>query len=430
MFSRRDFLKQSGALGMSVMLPKSRAETPYFGNLDLVKRVVNSEKDHERLVKDEEFWSKVRTMFKPPTDFINLENGYFSPQPLSTLHHQRNYLNDLNTRSSFLMRTEQSDIWQDAKAELARFSNIPTREFVICRNTTEALDTIVHGLPWKKKDEVVLCKQDYYSMRAAFEQEVKRNRIKTVYVDVPLHPIDDDEIVEVYERAITKKTRLILLTHLINITGQILPIQKITAMAHGYGVEVMLDAAHSFAHFPFQVKELDVDYMGTSLHKWLCAPVGLGLLYIKEELIKKIWPLFGDNEFAQDDIRKLEHWGTRPVSTVATIRHAVDFHNAIGTDLKSQRLAYLKSYWISRASQFKGFVSNTPKEAHRSCAIANFAVLGKEPNQVTKYLFDQHKVFTVAINEPVVQGVRVTPHLYNSPFELDTLLVGINELCA
>ena len=430
MFSRRDFLKKSGALGISFMAPGVAQPQLYDEGLDLVKRIVKAEKDIDSLVNDERFWLKVRTMFSPPTTFINLENGYFSPQPLATLHRQQGYLSDLNTRSSFLMRREQSELINDSKKALARFSGVNQSEFVICRNTTEALDTVIHGFPWKKKDEVVLCDQDYYSVRAAFEQEVRRSKIKTVYVNLPLHPKNDDEIINIYEQAITRKTRVILLTHMINITGQILPVKKITEMAHSKGVEVILDAAHSFAHIPFNIHELNVDYMGTSLHKWLCSPIGLGMLYMKKEHINKIWPLFGDDEFAREDIRKLEHLGTRPVSTIATLKHSIDFHNAIGSTLKWKRLTFLKTYWLSKARLFNGFVSNTPTEPNRSCAIANFAIKGKEPNQIVEHLLKKFKVFTVAINESNVKGVRVTPHLYNTTTELDQLLLGINNLCA
>lgn len=428
MVNRREFVRHSSALGFALIAPGVDSKEAFYSGLEEIQKAA-SQQSEEMLITDKKFWLKVRSMFNPPKGFINLENGYFSPQPLSTLHKQRHYLNDLNQRSSFLMRREQTEILYEAKTALSDFAQIPSSEIVICRNTTEALDTIIHGYPWKKRDEVVLAHQDYYSMRAAFEQEVRRNGIRTKYVDLPLDPKSDEEIVRRYENAITKKTRLLLITHIIHLTGQILPVEKIARMAKAHGVEVMLDAAHSFSHIPLRIKDLGIDYLGTSLHKWLSAPVGLGMMYIKQEHIDKIWPLFGDNEFAKSDIRKFEHWGTRPISTISCIKHAIDFHNALGASLKTKRLNHLKAYWLNKALDFEGFKSNTPTEMNRSCAIANFAIRSTSPDQVAQQLLERFDVFTVAINEPLVKGVRVTPHLYNMESELDTLLEGIEYIC-
>lgn len=410
-------------LGSALLAPRSGLFAHTDGSPDI--RVLQTPSD------DEGYWKVVRNFFSPEQEkYTNLENGYFSAQPLSTLSAFKNNVSKLNQLNSFYMRNKQSEALKEVKEELSRFSGIPVEEFVICRNTTEALDTIIHGYPWQKGDEVVLSHQDYGSMQAAFKQEAKRHGIVLKYIELPLNPVSDEEVLSVYEAALSSRTKLVLLTHLINLSGQILPVKRLTKMVHDHGAEVMLDAAHSFAHIQLTVKDLDVDYMGTSLHKWLCCPLGLGLMYMKQEKISKIWPLFGDDEYAEDDIRKFEHHGTRPVSAISTIPKAIEFHKAIGAQRKENRLRYLKEYWLRRTEGLKGLVSNTPKDPARSCAIANFAIEGMTPNELAASLLEEHQIFTVAINSKEVNGVRVTPHLYTSLEELDQLVTAINSLCS
>lgn len=425
MVNRRSFLKSSAVLSSAMLLPLSQGFAGANVNNSNLKLLQLGD------ALDESYWQMVRSFFAPKTDLhINLENGYFSAQPQNTLNTFKGEVSRLNEEISFYMRELQSGIISEAKNELSNFSDIPVSEFVICRNTTEALDTVIHGYPWQKGDEVVLSKQDYGSMQAAFEQEAKRHGIKLKYIQIPLNPSSDEELVEVYEKALSKKTRMVLLTHLINLTGQILPVKKISSMVHSYGAEVMLDAAHSFAHVQFSVRDLDVDYMGTSLHKWLCCPLGLGMLYMKKEKIHKIWPLFGDDQYEENDIRKFEHHGTRPVSAIASIKRAIEFHNAIGSDRKENRLRFLKQYWWDKTKHLSKFIPNTPENSYRSCAISNFSVKGLSPNELAKTLVKDYNIFTVAINSPEVNGVRVTPHLYTNTQELDSLVNAVTDLCS
>jgi len=425
MVNRRNFLKSSAMLSSALLMPFSQG----FAKSDFKDTSLESLRSTN--AEDESYWKMVRGFFAPITDsHINLENGYFSAQPQNTLNTFKGEVSRLNAENSFYMRELQSGIVEEAKNALSTFSNIPVSEFVICRNTTEALDTVIHGYPWQKGDEVVLSKQDYGSMQAAFEQEARRHGIKLRYVQIPLNPSSDEELVDVYQKAMGNKTRMVLLTHLINLTGQILPVKKICEMVHSHGAEVMLDAAHSFAHIQFSIKDLNVDYMGTSLHKWLCCPLGLGMLYIKEEKIQKIWPLFGDDQFAESDIRKLEHYGTRPVSAIASIKRAIEFHDAIGSQRKENRLRFLKQYWWNQTKDLNKIIYNTPDDSHRSCAISNFLIEGYTPTELAKTLVNDFNIFTVAINSPEVSGVRVTPHLYTNTQELDSLANAVKDLCS
>ena len=237
---------------------------------------------------------------------------------------------------------------------------------------------------------------------------------------------------EKYAAAITEKTRLLMVCHIVNITGQVLPVQKIAAMALEKNVQVMVDGAHAFAQMDFKLPDLGVDYYGASLHKWLGTPIGAGLLYVKKERIAGLWPLYGESGFAEDDIRKLNHTGTHPCHTDLGIEDAILFHEQIGVARKQARLRYLQEYWTKQVRGTPKIVMNTPADAARTCAIANVGIEGLVPGDLAKRLFDEHKIFTVAIDRPAagVQGVRITPHLYTTTGELDALVRALQFLAA
>jgi selenocysteine lyase/cysteine desulfurase len=248
-----------------------------------------------------------------------------------------------------------------------------------------------------------------------------------VEISIPLHPRDDQEMVDTYARAITPRTKLLLLSHMVNITGQILPVRKIADMAHSRGVAVIVDAAHSFAHVVFTMPELDGDYLGASLHKWLCTPLGAGLLHIKKDKIRTVWPLLGDTSRPDDDIRKLERIGTHPSWTVLAISDAIRFHKLIGSERKEARLRYLQQYWTDRVRDVPKVYLNTPT-GNRACGIANVGITGQRPGAIADALLEKYKIYTVAIDMVPVKGVRVTPHLYTTTAELDALVKAIGEL--
>lgn len=384
----------------------------------------------QEVARDERFWRVIQKAYRQSGDFINLENGYFSPQPLEGVGRQQEYIRMINERPSWYMRNEADTDRARVKEELARFAGCRPEEIVVTRNTTESLDTVIAGIDFEKGDEAIMCDQDYGSMLEAFGQQGRRRGLVNKIIELPLHPRSDAEIVELYERAITPKTRLLLVTHLINITGQVLPVQKICEMAHGRGVEVMVDGAHSFAHLDFKIPDLRCDYFGASLHKWLCCPLGTGILYIRKEKIPNVWPLFGDVSYPSSDIRKFEHIGTHPVSSNLTILDAIRFHEMVGSARKESRLRYLRNYWIDQVSDFPGLRLNTPREDFRSSAIANVAIEGYSPKALADKLYRTYKIFTVPIDHKAVQGVRVTPHLYTRLEDLDRFVVALREICA
>jgi selenocysteine lyase/cysteine desulfurase len=292
-------------------------------------------------------------------------------------------------------------------------------ELVITRNTTESLDTIIAGFPWKAGDEAVMAEQDYGAMLDMFKQVAKRHGVVNKIVSIPNHPKSDEEIVELYANAISSNTKLLMVCHMVNITGQILPIKKICEMAHSKGVDVLVDGAHAVAHIQYNIKDLGCDYYGASLHKWLSVPLGAGMLFVKKEKIKKIWPLIADSPKDEDDISRLNHTGTHPVATDLTISDSIDHYNMIGAARKEARLRYLQLYWTSKVRNLPNVVINTPAEESRSCGIANVGIKGMKPALLAETLLKKYKIFTVAIDYANVQGCRITPNLYTTTKELD-----------
>jgi selenocysteine lyase/cysteine desulfurase len=375
-------------------------------------------------------WQSIRNDYKLKPDYINLENGYYSilAQPVLDA-----YLEDLkmvNIEGSYYMRTLQFDKKQKSKERLAQLLGCSPEELIITRNTTESLDTVISGIDWKAGDEAIMAEQDYGSMLDMFKQQAKRFGMVNKIVSLPLDPKSDEEIVKLYEAAITPKTKLLMICHIINITGQILPVKKICDMAHSKGVEVMVDGAHAVSHIDFKISDLNCDYYGSSLHKWLGVPLGVGILYVKKERIKKLWPIYGEFNFKDEDIRKLNHTGTISVASDIAINHAINYQNGIGIKQKETRLRYLKNLWLSQIKDIKRIKINTPSDNMRSCAIANAGVEGIKPAELAKILLNKYKIWTVAIDTSNVQGVRITPHVFTTVAEINKLVIALKEIAA
>jgi len=350
----------------------------------------------EELAKQEDFWLQIRAGYRLKPDYINLENGYYCHIPQETLENYIHHIREINYQGSWYMRTAQWDNKDAMAAQLAELVDCRSNEVIITRNTTESLDTIIGGFPWKEGDEAIIGKQDYGSMRQMFQQISKLHGVQLKEVSVPNHPSSDEEIVKIYEDAITPKTRLMMVCHIINITGHILPIRKICDMAHRHNVEVMVDGAHAVGHFQFSMKDLDCDYYGSSLHKWLSVPLGSGLLFIKKEKIAQITPRFADWRKDADDIRRLNHTGTHPVHTDLAV---------------GNRLRHIQNYWADQVRDLPHILLNTPKARHRSCGIANVGIKGMKPHDLAKTLLEKYRIWTVAIDGAGVHGCRICPNM-------------------
>lgn len=416
---KRDFLRTLGGSALGLMLGP-----------DLARRLEAA--TPAALASDEPFWGAIRASYRLPTDFINLESGYYSMQATPVLEAFVGHVRRLNTQAARYMRTAMAADKRRVQERLAAMAGCGADELVITRNTTESLDTVIAGFDWKPGDEAVMASHDYGAMLDQFKLVARRHGVVNRVVDVPLHPRSDDEVVAAYAAAITPRTRMLMICHVVNLTGQVLPVRKVADMAHARGVQVLVDGAHAFAQLDFRIPDTGADYYGASLHKWLGVPLGAGILYVRKERVAGIWPLFGDAGFADDDIRKLNHTGTVPCHTDVAIEDAIAFHERIGTARKEARLRWLQSYWTSRVPDLPGVTLNTPSDPARTCAIANVAVAGMTPGQLAKRLMDEHRIFTVAINRPEarIAGVRVTPHLFTSTAELDALVAAIGAIAA
>lgn len=401
-----------------------------LSSLDALAKLVdeNSNRLPDDLAKDEDFWAGVRKGYRLKPDYINLENGYYCFLPQETLENFINHVREVNYQGSYYMRTVQWDNKKKVAARLAQVAGCSDEELIITRNTTESLDMIIGGMDWKAGDEAVMAEQDYGAMLDMFKLVAKRYGVVNKTVSVPNHPTSDEEIVKVYESAITPKTRLMMIGHMINITGHILPVRKICDMAHSKGVQVMVDGAHAFAHIKFNMNDLGCDYYGTSLHKWLSVPLGAGFLYVRKDNIKKVWPLIADGDRKEDDILRLNHIGTHPVHTDLAINNAIDFYLTLGVERKEARLRYLQNYWSSKVRNIPNVVLNTPADPTRSCGIANVGIATMKPGTLAETLLKKYKIYTVAIDGANVHGCRITPNVYTTTEELDTFVKAIIEL--
>ena len=381
-------------------------------------------------LSEENFWKSIRKDYLLKKDYVNLENGYYCFIPQPTLNKYLEHVKRINFEGSYYMRN-QLDLDKRKTAErLSNLVNCDKDELAITRNTTESLDLIISGFPWKKNDEAIFAMQDYGSMQEMFKLTAKRRGIVNKIISVPNHPKNDEEIVSLYEKQITKKTKLIMVSHMINITGQILPVKKICEMAHSYNIDVLVDGAHCVGHIDVDIKDLNCDYYGSSLHKWLSAPLGTGLLFVKKEKISKIEPILAGHVHQRDNIMRLNHIGTHPVHSDLAINDAIDYLESIGIERKQNRLRYIQRYWSDKLRFKNNIIINTPTEIQRSCGIANIGVKNKTPDELSKILFNEYSIFTVAIDYANVKGCRITPNIYTNEEELDYFVESIIKIAS
>jgi selenocysteine lyase/cysteine desulfurase len=378
--------------------------------------------------EDEDFWGWVRSSYSLSTNLINLNNGGVSPQPRIVQEaHLKNYSMSNEAPSYYMWRILDQGR-ESLRNKMAELCGVSPEEIAINRNSTEGLNTIIFGLDLKAGDEVVLSRFDYPNMMNAWKQREKRDGVKLVWIDVPQPSENESEIVRLYENAITSRTRIVHITHMINWTGNLVPCKAIADMAHRRGCEVIVDAAHSFAHINFKLPDTGADYLATSLHKWLGAPFGSGLLYIRKEKVKKVWALLSSVEPDGDDIKKFESLGTRSFASEMAIGTAIDFHQVIGAERKEKRLRLLKDHWAKKARNMKGANLYTSLQPQFSCALANIGFDGWQAQQVEAKLFERYKIHTVSIVHEKVNGIRITPNVYTSLKELDLLVKGLTEI--
>ena len=414
---KRRFIKSLGALSFSPLISASKLTD--FEPISKTLPVIDNE---------DELWKTVRSHYTLKDEYINLESGYYNIIPNPILEHFINHVKHVNIEGSFYMRNDLNKNKDRVTSELANIVGSSPDQIAITRNATESLDLVISGFPWKKGDEAIYAKQDYGTMKEMFEQISDRYGVFNKIISIPNHPKNDEEIVSLYESQITSKTKLIMVCHMINITGQILPVKKICEMAHSYGVEVMVDGAHCVGHFDFSIDDFNCDYYGSSLHKWLATPLGAGLLYVNKNKTHRIWPLLANGNTNKSDIKRLNHIGTHPVHTDLAISNSIDYLKWIGMERKEKRMRFLQRYWSDKLRNVNNVIVNTPIDIDRSCGIGNVGLTNMSPSKMEDLLFEKYKIFTVAIDYANVKGCRISPNIFTTTKELDSFIDAVKEL--
>ena len=415
--NRRAFLSLAGkSIGLAALA------VPSIGKLVKEVEAATTNISHltpEQAAMDEDYWSIIQNAFTVTRGIVNLNNGGVSPSPRIVTEALVRYIWQQEDATAYTMWQILEPQSETIRTGLAEMFGCDREEIAITRNASESLEILLMGMDFKPGDEILTTTQDYPRMVTTLKQRERREGLVLKMVKIPIPPRDLNEITAAFEKGITPRTKLILVSHQVNITGQITPVKAVCEMARAKGIETIVDGAHSFAQFDFKQKDLACDYFGTSLHKWLFAPKGSGLLFVKRDKIAKLWPLMAAEEKQATDIRKFEEVGTHSAAPRLAIGEAMLFHNSIGGKRKEARLRYLSRYWMNRLKDVPKIGFNTSFDPNQSCAIANVNVAGVEPTAIGSYLFAKHHIFTTPIVHDEFKGIRITPNVYTTLGELD-----------
>src|ERR671919_1515221 len=417
MTTRRDFLSVAGkGLGFAALT------TPTIGALLKEVEAATRSVSHlssEQVAMDEDYWSVIQNSFTVTRGIVNLNNGGVSPSPRIVTEALVRYIWQQEDATAYTMWQILEPQSETIRTGLAEIFGCDREEIAITRNASESLEILLMGMDFKPGDEILTTTQDYPRMLTTLRQREQREGLVLKLIKIPIPPKNLSEIAAAFERGVTNRTKLILVSHQVNITGQITPVKQICEMARAKGIETVVDGAHSFAQFDFKQKDLGCDYFGTSLHKWLYAPKGSGLLYVKRDKIAKLWPLMAAESKQSTDIRKFEEVGTHSAAPRLAIGEAMLFHNGLGGKRKEERLRYLSRYWMNRLKDVPKVRFHTSFDPSQSCAIANVSIEGMDPVAIGKYLFTKHRIFTTPIVHEEFKGIRITPNVYTTLGELN-----------
>jgi selenocysteine lyase/cysteine desulfurase len=373
----------------------------------------------DEAARDETYWGEIQQAFSVTRSLINLNHGGVGSSPRIVTEALVRYIWEQEEAPVYTMWEILEPRREVVRVGLAKLFGCDPEEIALVRNASEALEILLMGIDLQSGDEVVTTEHDYPRMRTTLDQRSRREGIELKTFPVATPGGDPDVLVEGFERAISPKTKMILVSHQVNITGQIFPVKRICDLARQRGIEVIVDGAHTFAQFTFKQSDLGCDFYGTSLHKWLLAPKGTGMLYVRRDKIKNVWPLMAAPDEMNEDIRKFEEIGTHPAANEVATGEALTFHHAIGPDRNEARLRYLKDYWAKRLLEIPNIRLHTSLEPEASCAIATVEIVGVDTEALDKYLWDKHQIIVAPILREDFQGLRVTPGHYSTLRELD-----------
>ncbi|HEX8188822.1 MAG TPA: aminotransferase class V-fold PLP-dependent enzyme [Pyrinomonadaceae bacterium] len=414
---RRRFLSSVGK-GLGLAALSSSAVASLLKDVRAAARRV-AHLTAEEAARDEDFWFDIQQSFSVTRGLINLNNGGVSPSPRLVTEALVRYIWQQEDATAYTMWQILEPQSETIRTGLADLFGCDREEVAITRNTSDSLEALLFGIDLKPGDEVLTTTQDYPRMLTTLRQRERRERIRIRLVKIPVPPKDPSEVTAAYESGFTPRTRLVLVSHMINLTGQITPVRDICELARRRGAETIVDGAHSFAQFPFKRDDLGCDYFGTSLHKWLHAPKGTGMLYVRREKIKNVWPLLAAEKAQDADIRKFEETGTRSAAQRLAVGEALLFHHGVGPGRKEARLRLLARRWMDQLKGEPNVRFNTSFDDRQSCAIANVHVEGTDPTALCDHLMRRHKIFATPIVHEEFKGVRVTPSVYTTLKELD-----------
>ena len=373
----------------------------------------------EEVARDEDYWTEIRNAFTVDRNIINFNNGYCSPAPKPVQDAMRRYLDysDMGPYHTMVAGLEKQV--EMVRVKLAQAAGCDPEEMAITRNSSESLENAQYGIDLKPGDEVLTTNQDYPRMLTTFRQRERREGIVLKTISFPVPPPSMDDLYQRFERAVTPKTKLILVCHITNRTGQIFPVRRICDMAHARGIPVIVDGAHAFSHFPYKISDLNCDYYGVSLHKWTCAPIGTGFLYVRKSKIGETWPLMAAGDNQKNDIRKFEEIGTHPAANHDAISQALVFTENIGIERKSARLRYLRNRWAHRLKENPKCKTLHSEDPAQSCGIGFLAFNGPDPAKVHDALWSKYNILTAMMGHEEYSGLRVTPHVYSTVRDVD-----------
>jgi selenocysteine lyase/cysteine desulfurase len=426
--SRRRFIQGVAGLGSYLSWRGIQKKANAEALADAFVKIKSS--NDSQIIGNEAIWSEIRLAFTVNPNLINLNNGGVSPQPKVVQDAVDRYYHYSNEGPSYYMWRILDQGREPLRKYLAQLAGTDPEEIAIQRNTTEALDNVIFGLDLKQGDEVILSKQDYPNMIHAWRQREMRDGIVLKWLDFDLPQTEDAYFVEAYRKAISPRTKVLHITHMINWTGQILPVHQLCRLAREEGLFSLVDGAHTFAHLDFKIADLQCDAFGTSLHKWLCAPFGTGMLYLRKERIPEIWPLMPNGDPRGSDIRKFESLGTRSFAVEQAISTAIDFHLAIGAKIKQERLYFLTQYWAKDIQQLDRCRFYTALDPNYTGALFNVGMDGMTAGALSNQLLSTYKIHTSPITWENVDGVRITPHIYTSLNDLDRLKEALHKIAA
>jgi selenocysteine lyase/cysteine desulfurase len=416
-FDRRRFLSMAGkSVGLATLASASLSSLLH--QLHAATKTVENFSPQETAA-NEDYWFEIQQAFSVTRGIVNLNNGGVSPSPRLVTDALVRYIWEQEDATAYTMWQILEPQCETIRTGLAGMFGCDPEEIAITRNASESLEILLTGMDLKSGDEILTTTQDYPRMLTTLRQREIREGLKLKLIKVPIAPPQINDIAKVFEQNVTPRTKLILIAHVINITGQITPVKAVCEMARSRGIEVIVDGAHSFGHFDFKQQDLGCDYFGTSLHKWLYAPKGTGLLYVKRDKIEKLWPLMAADKTEAKDIRKFEEIGTHSAAPKLAIGEALLFHNGIGGKRKEERLRYLSRYWMNKLKDLPNVRFHTSFDERQSCGIANVEILDVDPGAIGTYLFDKHKIFVTPIVHEEFKGLRITPNVYTTLKELD-----------